>query len=250
MVRTGIIRLRTFLSKRSKNAIRIVLYHRVSTSDKHSFEKHIHFFRTRFRILSLSEAVELIRSRADGYGQCLVVTFDDGFKDNIDIAVPILRKHNVPACFFIISDFISTSPENHVKLADYKTRVFHFNESPTNMTWEDLRQLSNWGFEIGSHTHTHPRLSELSEKDVFEEMEKSKNKIEAEIGLSVKHFAWPWGKSQDIPYIYRDFARKLAYASCSSGIRGLCDSGSDVFNLPRHGLKPNWPLFLVRFFIE
>lgn len=238
------------MKRRSKDSIRIVLYHSVPARDSHMFEEHLRFYRNRFKILSLSVAAELIRSGASGYGQCLAVTFDDGFKDNIEVAAPILRKYNIPACFFVVSGFISALPEDHDKLAHYNTMAFHKKEPVKNMNWADLKRLVSWGFEVGSHTHTHQRLSELSKTRVFEELTKSKQSIERHTGTEVRHFAWPWGKCQDVHPGFSEFTRELGYGSGLSGIRGLCDRKSDVFNLPRHGIEAQWPLFLVKFFIE
>lgn len=65
------------------------------------------FFKQNFDIISIAEAVTLVNKAPQKiYGKYLVITFDDGYKDNYTQAFPILKRHNVPACFFIATSLI------------------------------------------------------------------------------------------------------------------------------------------------
>jgi peptidoglycan/xylan/chitin deacetylase (PgdA/CDA1 family) len=70
-------------------------------------EKYIIFFKQQFDIISISEAVDLVKKQPQEiHGKYLIITFDDGYKDNYTQAFPILKRHNVPACFFIATSLI------------------------------------------------------------------------------------------------------------------------------------------------
>lgn len=79
----------------------------VFSCDSQQLDDLIVFFKQNFDIISIAEAVSLInQSPKKSYGKYLVITFDDGYKDNYTQAFPILKKHNVPACFFIATSLI------------------------------------------------------------------------------------------------------------------------------------------------
>jgi len=249
-VYSGLVRLRKLMRRKGQNSIRIVNYHQVRRTDRKKFERQIRYYTQKYRILSMSEAVDIIHTHKKNYGRCLVVTFDDGFKNNVEVAVPTLKKYDIPACFFVTSDFISIKPGDQKQLEFYRKNIFHLSYPEVNMNWKDVRTLIRLGFEVGSHTHTHRRLSSLSREEVLDELAESKQCIETHAGQPVRHFSWPYGTLGDLNPDFRKLVRQQGYVSCCSGVRGLNYSHSDVFYLGRDDIKAHWPLFLVKFFIQ
>ena len=116
--------------------------------------------------------------------QC-VLTFDDGFENVYENALPILRKHDMTATVFAVAGSIGQRAA---------WDVFGWRH---HMTGEQLRSIVAAGFEVGSHTLTHADLTFLDNKDLQSELTESKNILEQTIGKAVTTISFPFGKWND-----------------------------------------------------
>jgi len=105
---------------------------------------------------------------------CIGITFDDGHLSDLQIAAPLLEKNNFPATFFPVINQIGT--ENF-------------------MTWDDLTTLLKMGFTIGSHSFSHPHLTDLNQEDQHQEIVESRRVLEEKLGILVQLFSIPYGES-------------------------------------------------------
>ncbi|HMK83658.1 MAG TPA: polysaccharide deacetylase family protein [Candidatus Bathyarchaeia archaeon] len=118
----GIADLYAFLRRRTaKSNVAILMYHRVCPSDepvlgdpsilmsKEVFETQMQYFSKNYEVLSLDKLIEFIQSRKRPPKKSLVVTFDDGYKDNYLHAYPILRRYNIPATVFLVTGQIGSN---------------------------------------------------------------------------------------------------------------------------------------------
>ncbi len=76
------------------------------TADASQLEDHIRFFRTHYRVVNPDEALEIASGRVRSRGQAILLTFDDGYLDNYQVAFPVLKTLGVQAVFFLVSDFV------------------------------------------------------------------------------------------------------------------------------------------------
>lgn len=131
----------------------------------------------------------------------VVVTFDDGTADFVDHALPALVANNVPATYYIATEFI-----------DKQT---YFPNDGKPMTWAAVAEAASTGLvTFGSHTHTHAVMDKLSLEQVDEELRISCEMIEDRIGGPVEHFAYPkgvFGGAEAEPTIAR-YVRSAALA--------------------------------------
>jgi len=116
--RTGVTRLVEALPRRP--SLLILNYHRVGDAEKTpydcgsfsctagEFEWQVGYLKRRFQIVDLDAAVEIVHGRTKPRRTSLLITFDDGYRDNYETAFPILRAHGVPASFFLPTAFIGT----------------------------------------------------------------------------------------------------------------------------------------------
>jgi len=164
-----------------------------------------------------------------------ILYFDDGFKDNLVNALPILQKFNIKASVFvspniineistlwtikhrvflksqnrnpkeiekIISD-LKTLPklerENFV-FEEYLGAKFHWPLKSQNifLNWQDLKILVDEGWEIGSHSMSHSDLSELDREEIEKELFESKEEIEKKLDASVTSFSYPHGRISEL----------------------------------------------------
>lgn len=116
------------------------------------------------------------------------ITFDDGYEDNLTHAAPILLDMKIPATMFITSGLmLGEEPviSRFHRLTKYESRY---------LSSSQVRELSHLGFEIGSHTHSHPNLAMLSADQTWDELHHSRRLIEEATGTGLRSFAYPFGK--------------------------------------------------------
>ena len=108
------------------------------------------------------------------------MTFDDGFRDFVELALPSLVAHGVPATLYLATGLVSS------------TGV----AAPDRLSWRDLRDAVATGLiTVGAHTHSHPDLSRSGEAEARDEMRRSKELVEDCLGAPCRHFAYPYSKS-------------------------------------------------------
>jgi peptidoglycan/xylan/chitin deacetylase (PgdA/CDA1 family) len=115
----------------------------------------------------------------------VVVTFDDGYRDNLTRALPLLRCLGVRATFFVVSGAVGD--------ANRWTPEPPLGGRPL-LGWDGVRDLLAARMEIGSHTVTHADLTEVEPEVAVRELTESRSRLEQELGVAVRHFAFPYGK--------------------------------------------------------
>lgn len=125
-------------------------------------------------------------------GRTLAVTFDDAYLSVGARAAPILDRLGVPGTIFVPTDWPSRGAPMRWSGIDQWLGTAHEPEL-TPMTWSRLRELADTGWEIGSHTCSHPRLTKLDEDQLIHELTASRAVGEAEMGLPCRSIAYPYG---------------------------------------------------------
>jgi peptidoglycan/xylan/chitin deacetylase (PgdA/CDA1 family) len=159
----------------------VLYYHRVGpfrpgapekmTVTPENFKSQMHFLRRNgIEVLTLDEVL------AGKKGVAL--TFDDGFKDCLEFALPTLRALRFSATFFIVAGVVGGT--------DTWMRVTSMPEERI-MDWDDLKRLLEARMVIGSHSMTHGPLSEAEVRD-------SRTVLEDRLGVRMEHFAYPRGE--------------------------------------------------------
>ena len=106
--------------------------------------------------------------------RAVILTFDDGHREHYTTVLPLLKKYNLKAVFFIISGKADTDP------------LF--------VTWDEIRKIAEQGSEIWSHSVNHYAISTLSLSGVRHEVIDSKKQLEARLGLPIISFCYPMGR--------------------------------------------------------
>src|SRR3989338_11230454 len=153
----------------------------------------------KYPIISLNEAVNQIKAGNFHRDIQVVLTFDDGYLDSYEIVFPYLKKRNIPAIFFLSTHTIEKE---------------HF------ITWEQAREMSQNGMEIGSHGISHVSLSSLSPVAAVEEIWQSKKIIEENIDAACNHFAFPFGSKKDFNEELIQEVKGGGYQTCLLNIHG------------------------------
>ena len=127
----------------------------------------------------------------EGRSGVVHVTFDDAYR-SIRAALPILERLGVPATVFVCTGFADEGrPLRIPELRDDVDRATH--EFAT-LRWDELRELSERGVEIGSHSVDHAHLPRLGDQELERQLQDSRAEIEDELGLACRYLAYPFGE--------------------------------------------------------
>jgi hypothetical protein len=215
-----------------RSKMTIVTFHRIRddmpedglTCASAKFEKFCEFFRTQFRVIPLSEQVAGCTTNRN-MGGTLSITFDDGYRDNFQVAAPILRKLDLPATFFVITGFIGTRT-----IAPWERDLVR---QPDWMTWDQIRSLASQGFEIGCHTDTHIDMGTADARTVRAELEASQRKLQEQLGRPARLFAYPFGGRDNINAQSVELVREAGFVCCVSCFGGANAATANPFSLNR-----------------
>lgn len=213
-------------------AVPVLVYHRVA-SETAASGRHVPSVRSdlfRQHIACLAELgyetvhlADLVGSQMQpSVARAVVITFDDGWSSTLTQALPILAEHG-----FTATVFITTDPEASV--FDPARDV----DPP--LCPEQWSALAEAGWEIGSHTHTHPPLVECSEDRIADELSRSRAELASATGQHVAFLATPFGLSNAH---VEAVARKTGYAGLCPGLAGMSHWGNHPFAVRRVGVGP------------
>lgn len=199
--------------------LRILMYHAVGTvvpgDHKCLYSISAPVFEQQIKAMASMEqvvAVKLDQADIDDEHLSLGITFDDGYRDNLYTAVPILQKYQVPFCVFIVTGAVRSG-------------------DPLFLSSSGIRRLvTDYGAVIGSHTATHARLAECNDSDLKEELVSSKHYLENLLGQEVKSVSYPHGS---VNRRVRDAAEEAGYQIGMTSRFGVNSSKIDRLLLNR-----------------
>ena len=290
----------------------ILCYHRVgsggiplySSLSVEIFERQMRFVSDHYRVVSLGQACDELRSPVANTSPGIVVTFDDGYCDIYHKAFPILQKYRVPATVFLTAGAVETGevawydrvflalklwPGEVFGLDLDRPRQFSITNAETRkeaaveivsflctlpncrrrlccleleqrmslpmkdltgrmLTWEQVREMYQAGIIFGSHTMTHPVVSQLSAAEMSDELYESKSLMERRIGCRVDEFAFPFGHKSHRHGRNVQAIEDFGYRCAVTTDWGCNLPGANLYELRRVQVddQPSLPLFVLR----
>lgn len=217
--------------------IPVLMYHEIIDEDPNQFRLvrspytiSLNQFRAQMSYLhqhgyssiTLSELVKLkniyrTATRVD-LNKLVVITFDDGYKNNVTHALPVLKKNHLVATFFVIVSRIGT-------------RGY--------LSWDDLRKLIRQGMAIQSHTLNHVPLEILSDDSIEMELVESKRILEQSLKRPVDFISLPHGSYTDLVF---EITRRAGFEGCCTSDFGYFKLLDDPFQIKRIDVRKNYRL--------
>jgi peptidoglycan/xylan/chitin deacetylase (PgdA/CDA1 family) len=162
----------------------------------------------------------------------LVVSFDDAYRSVLELALPILERLGLPGTVFVPTRFASGG-----QLASWPGVDVYLDGPDANelavMSWAELAGLRERGWEIGSHTRSHPHLTQLGDDELRDELAGSREDCEHGLGVRCHSVAFPYGDT-DARVIAASAA--AGYGAAAGLPRFTRVHRQDVMNWPRVGV--------------
>ena len=185
--------------------IPVLLYHSINNDIANNqinlieFEKQIKYLKDKnYRSIEFKEINPNKKNQ-------VIVTFDDGYKDIILDVLPILKKYNIKAICFIVTNYIGKYNIWDSNKTNYKKKELLNNS--------DIFEWINNGMLIGSHTHNHYDLTKLNFDELEKEILTSKNILEDKFSTPISDFCYPFGKINSNAYFQVKNFYKNAYTT-------------------------------------
>jgi peptidoglycan/xylan/chitin deacetylase (PgdA/CDA1 family) len=262
------------------------------------FDHQLAFFKRRGRLMSLDDYVDRLESGEPFPKRTVIVTIDDGWRDNYDYAFPILKRHQAPATVFLTTDYIESdrqfwflrigrllensdlSPrevatrlapvlgvgagtveksvsdgcgrldrdrlfdqlkkldfDNQAAAVDSLEKLTEPDQADTpagpryTLTWDEVLEMSRGGVSFGSHGNSHQIMTLLTPDSAQTELESSRTRLAASIGLDIRHFAYPNGD------LTLDLAELVKRAGYDSGLATGGGTGPNEGDLGRYTIR-------------
>ncbi len=149
----------------------------------------------------------------------IVLTFDDGYADFIEEALPMLTEHGFPATVFVTTGWSDDAG------------VYAAGTPPDRMlSWAQLAELSAAGVEIGAHSHSHAQLDQISERRLRAELADPKHLLEDRLGHAISSLAYPYGYSSKR---VREASREVGYLQAAAVANVTAAPTCDPTRVPR-----------------
>jgi peptidoglycan/xylan/chitin deacetylase (PgdA/CDA1 family) len=220
--------------------IPVLLYH--SISDRPSpaiapfavtpaiFSRHLDLIKADHDTLTVSTLVARLSRGEPLPNAPVVITFDDGFVDNLEVAAPMLAARRQTATVYLTTSYLANARASTRSVVGDMLR------------WEQLRDFEAFGFEIGAHAHTHRQLDVLRLPTAALEIRRSKELLEDRLGHRVASFAYPHGYSS--PAVRAEVAASGFDSACAVR-NALSHTRDDRWRIARLTVRADTPVELV-----
>lgn len=174
--------------------------------------------------------------RGEKTGKVFGITLDDGYLNNFEHALPVLRELGFTATAYCVSSQVGGS------------NAWDHGQGAPSVPLMDVAHMRAWmaaGMEIGAHTRSHVYLRRVEPSKAWEEITGCKADLEAQIGSEVRSFCYPYG---DHDASHAEMARQAGYATATTIISSRAQVGDDLMRLPRISvhLYDRLPWFLAQ----
>ncbi|MCE5268510.1 MAG: polysaccharide deacetylase family protein [Planctomycetaceae bacterium] len=220
------------LASRDRLPTVVLFWHRVAddratpwTISNQTFARQVRWLAERFQFVSLAETQRRVREGCNRR-PCVCVTFDDGYAENCDQAIPLLIRMGIPCTYFVtLRNVLDGQAFSHDLALGHRL-------APN--TLDQIRSMAASGIEIGAHTYTHIDLAAINDADsLWQEVVGAKEELQSLLHRDVRYLSFPFGQPANLTPEAFALARQAGYAGACSAYGGYNSPGDDPFHLQR-----------------
>lgn len=224
-----------------ERTLRVLMYHKVNDVEGNSVTVPVSLFEEQMAQLrelgytpvSLDRVIDYYLDGAPLPAGAVLITFDDGYHDNLANAVPILQRYGYPAVLFVPIGYLGgRRPLPHDEHLALRGIV-----NPT-LDWSELADLERAGVRVESHGIGHKPLADLEVDEAAREITLSKLRLEEALGRPVRAFAYVKGSEAHYRLVHLSLLRQAGYDIAFTSISGANGPGTDPLQLHRYNVEP------------
>ena len=222
----------------------VLMYHKVNGVDGNTvtvppraFDEQMAQLRElRYTVVSLDEVIDHYLDRKPLPPRAVLITFDDGYLDNLEHAVPVLERHGYPAVLFAPIAYLGGARplphDEHLAAHGIVNRT---------LDWSQLAELERAGVRVESHGIGHRPLADLGVDEAAREITLSKLRLEEALGRPIRAFAYVKGSEAHYRPVHLSLLRQAGYDVAFTSISGGNGPHTDPLQLHRYNVEPYPP---------
>jgi peptidoglycan/xylan/chitin deacetylase (PgdA/CDA1 family) len=229
------------LDGEAERTLRVLMYHKVNDLTPNSTTVPIAVFSEQMNLVAelgyVPVSLEQVRAHyVDGAplpAGAVLITFDDGYRDNLENALPVLQRHGYPAVIFVPIGFLDGD-----RPLPHEEALRWLGVRNATVEWDDLAALEAGGIRVESHGIGHRPVSELEPPDALREIAVSKLRLEERLGRPVAAYAFVKGSLADYRPEHVSLVQQAGYSLAFTSVTGANGPASDRFRLRRYNIEP------------
>jgi peptidoglycan/xylan/chitin deacetylase (PgdA/CDA1 family) len=225
----------------AQRTLRVLMYHKVNDVPENSvtvpaglFDEQMAQLRELgYRPVSLDDVLAYYVDGVPLPPNAVLISFDDGYRDNLENAVPVLLRYGYPAVIFVPIGYLDGSQplphDEHLATRGVLNRT---------LDWSELAELESAGVRIESHGIGHKPLADLEVDEAAREIVLSKLRLEERLGRPVRAFAYVKGSEAHYRPVHLSLLRQAGYDLAFTSISGSNGPHTDPLQLHRYNVEP------------
>ena len=231
------------LAEQGRAPVSVLFYHRVAdqypndwTISRDEFRRHLDYCAKHLEFVDLEEVQRRVANN-ESRSAAVALTFDDGYAENSDFALPLLIERQIPCTYFVTTSHVRDQ-------VSFPHDLQYGQPLPIN-TSRQLREAAEGGIKIGCHTRTHIDFSQVRELRVLRrEIVEAKDELQQMIGKPVRYFAFPYGLLPQLTPSAIEVVLEAGFVGFCSAFGGYNLPGRDPFHIRRFHGDPQFSRFV------
>jgi peptidoglycan/xylan/chitin deacetylase (PgdA/CDA1 family) len=224
--------------------LRVLMYHKVNdgplaplTVQVSQFDEQMsHLRELGYTVVDLEAVLAHYGTGAPLPRQPVLITFDDGYRDNLENAAPVLERHGYPAVIFVPIGYLDDEQP-----LPHEERFALYGRQNRTVDWGALAELEAAGVRVESHGISHRPLTELQLDEAAREIALSKLRLEERLGRPVRAFAYVKGSEAHFRPVHLGLVAQAGYEIAFTSVSGLNSPDTDPMRLHRYNVEPYAP---------
>jgi peptidoglycan/xylan/chitin deacetylase (PgdA/CDA1 family) len=225
-------------------SLRVLMYHKVNDLPENPLTMPVSVFDEQMgQLRELGYTVVGLEAVLDHYAdgvplppKAVLITFDDGYHDNLDNAAGVLKKYDYPAVLFVPIGYLDDrQPLPH------EERLAAQGILNRTIDWEEMADLERAGIRIESHGISHRPLADLELDEAAREIALSKLRLEEKLDRPVRAFSYVKGSEAHYKPVHLSLVRQAGYDVAFTAVSGSNSPTTDPLQLRRYNIEPYSP---------